>query len=95
MTGSEQYTEDSIRDALNYVPADNRDVWVKVGFAIESELGLAGFGVWDEWSRSIHQVQRSICPCPCGSRSSRGQSVSEHCLTWLGIAGLHPNLPRS
>jgi hypothetical protein len=41
---------DRIRDALAYINADNRDTWLKVGMAIEAELGPAGRPLWDEWS---------------------------------------------
>jgi hypothetical protein len=41
---------DRIRDALAHVNADNRDTWLKVGMAIEAELGPAGRPIWDEWS---------------------------------------------
>jgi len=39
-----------IRDALRFVPASDRDTWVKMGMAVKSELGDAGFDVWEEWS---------------------------------------------
>jgi primase-like protein/uncharacterized protein DUF3987 len=43
---------DRIRDALRAIPSDDRDVWVRVGMAIKSELGDSGFGLWREWSIS-------------------------------------------
>ena len=42
---------DRIRSALNFIPSDDRDTWLKMGMAIKSELGDTGFGVWDKWSR--------------------------------------------
>jgi putative DNA primase/helicase len=46
------YHEDEARisEALHYIPADDRDVWLKVGFALESELGAHGRALWDQWS---------------------------------------------
>lgn len=41
-----------IEQALLYIQADDRDLWVKVGMAIKSELGDAGFDIWDAWSQS-------------------------------------------
>ena len=41
-----------IRDALHFVPSDDRDTWVMMGMAVKSELGDHGFDVWDEWSQS-------------------------------------------
>jgi putative DNA primase/helicase len=42
--------EARISEALNHIPADDRDVWLKVGFALESELGPRGRALWDQWS---------------------------------------------
>ena len=40
-----------IRNALAFIPAHDRDTWVKMGMAIKSELGEDGFDTWDEWSQ--------------------------------------------
>lgn len=45
-------TEDSVRRALSVIPADDRDLWVRMGMAVKSELGEDGFAIWDEWSQS-------------------------------------------
>ncbi|WP_186138303.1 MULTISPECIES: VapE domain-containing protein [Burkholderia] len=45
---SEQFR---IRAALEYIPADDRDQWCRMGMAIQSELGDAGFDLWDAWSQ--------------------------------------------
>lgn len=40
-----------IREALAYLSPDlPRDEWVRIGMAIKSELGEAGFALFDEWS---------------------------------------------
>ena len=41
---------DRIRAALDYIPADDRDVWVHMGMAVKSVLGQGGFAIWDTWS---------------------------------------------
>lgn len=43
---------DRIRSAVSYIDAANRDVWVKIGMALKSELGESGRELWDEWSQS-------------------------------------------
>lgn len=43
---------DQIYAALSFIPADDRDTWVRTGMAIKAELGDAGFGLWDDWSRN-------------------------------------------
>jgi putative DNA primase/helicase len=40
-----------IRGALSFIPADDRETWLRAGMAIKSELGDAGFDLWDAWSR--------------------------------------------
>ena len=40
-----------IREALGFIPAGDRDTWVKMGMAIKSEEGNAGFEAWDAWSQ--------------------------------------------
>ena len=42
---------DRIRDALQFIPANDRDTWVKMGMAIKSEVGDAGFDLWESWSQ--------------------------------------------
>ena len=54
--------------ALRFIPADDRETWVKVGMAIKAELGDDGYSLWDYWSqtgqsyneRDAHQVWRSF-----------------------------------
>jgi len=61
---------ETIRTALSYIPANARESWVRVGCALKSGLGDAGFDLWDEWSRSDESynaadakaVWRSIVP---------------------------------
>jgi len=48
-------TEREIVDsALTFIPADDRETWVKIGMALQSGFGDAGFDIWDHWSRSAH-----------------------------------------
>jgi putative DNA primase/helicase len=42
-------TED-VERALSFIPADDRDTWIRCGMAIKSEFGDAGFDAWDRWS---------------------------------------------
>lgn len=60
-----------LRDALGYVPPNDRDTWLRMGMAVKSELGEDGFALWDEWSqaagesydeRDSKSVWRSIRP---------------------------------
>ena len=40
-----------LREALEFIDPSDRDTWVRMGMAIKSELGDAGFSDWDHWSR--------------------------------------------
>jgi putative DNA primase/helicase len=42
---------EQVREALGYVPAHDRNTWLRIGMAVKSELGEDGFSVWDEWSQ--------------------------------------------
>jgi hypothetical protein len=44
--------EGRIRAALKFIPAMDREVWLKVGIALKSGLGEAGCALFDEWSRT-------------------------------------------
>ena len=43
---------ETTRAALAHIPAQDRDLWVKMAFAVKAEHGEQGFSAWDEWSRS-------------------------------------------
>jgi len=38
-----------LREALTFIPSDDRDCWVRYGMALR-QLGQAGWDLWDEWS---------------------------------------------
>lgn len=40
-----------IHEALGFIPADNRDTWLKMGMAIKSAMGESGFEIWNQWSQ--------------------------------------------
>lgn len=41
---------ETVRAALVHVPSDDRDLWIKVGYALKHECGDEGFELWNEWS---------------------------------------------
>ncbi|MDR8394850.1 MAG: PriCT-2 domain-containing protein [Paraburkholderia sp.] len=46
--------EERARAALAAIPAEDYTTWVDMAFALKQGFGEAGFGIWDEWSRSAH-----------------------------------------
>ncbi len=49
---SEPMTNAAIDSALRFVPSDNREIWVRIGMALKSELGDGAFSIWDDWSQT-------------------------------------------
>ena len=43
---------ETIPNALQCIPAEDRDLWVKIGMGVHAELGDAGFEVFDKWSQT-------------------------------------------
>ena len=63
-----------IASALAFIPADHRETWVAMAMAVKSEMGDAGFELWNEWSQTASnynaQAARSVW------RSCRGSGVT-------------------
>lgn len=65
-TWSSQFVD--VLSAIRAIPADDRDVWVRVGMAVKSYLGDEGWSIWNDWSqtsekynpRDARDVWRSI-----------------------------------
>ncbi len=56
---SRQISKDEVYGMLQFIPADERDIWVKVGMALKSEYGEHGFELFDRWSQSSQKYQSS------------------------------------
>ncbi|MBX9267500.1 DUF927 domain-containing protein [Chromobacterium violaceum] len=50
-------TSEQIRAALAHIDAHERETWVAMAMAIKSELGEAGFPIWDDWSQTAKNYQ--------------------------------------
>lgn len=50
-------TAEQIRAALAHIDAHERETWVAMAMAIKSELGEAGFPIWDDWSQTAKNYQ--------------------------------------
>lgn len=46
-----------IRDALQFIPASDRETWLRMGMAVKSELDDSGFDLWDSWSQQAESYQ--------------------------------------
>jgi AAA domain-containing protein/primase-like protein/DNA primase RepB-like protein len=47
--------EERVADALRSIPADDRDVWLQMGMALQDEFGDRGRSLWDHWAASCPQ----------------------------------------
>ena len=43
---------ETIQSALAFIPANNRELWLRMGMAVKSARGEDGFSIWDDWSRN-------------------------------------------
>lgn len=70
-----------LQAALAFIPADYRDTWVQMAMAIKSELGDAGFDIWDDWSQTAGnynaQAARSVWKSCKGSGVTAGTLFHE------------------
>ena len=47
-----ELTLEAVREALSFIPSDDRDLWVKIGMALKDEYGDEAREVWFDWSSS-------------------------------------------
>lgn len=52
-----EYIVSLIKQALSFIPSDDRDIWIRCGMAIKAALGEAGFEIWDQWSSTSDKYQ--------------------------------------
>jgi len=71
-----------IHDALARIPAEDREVWVTVGMALKSELGDAGYDIWDDWSQTSDRYRAKDAADVW--RSFKGGSIGIRTLFYLG-----------
>jgi len=64
----------NIETALSFIPADDRDTWVQMAMSIKSEMGDAGFAIWDDWSQTAHNYNKLAAKSVW--RSIRGSGIS-------------------
>ena len=70
----ERVTMADVEVMLSYIPATDRETWMRVGMALKAEFGDDGFELWDRWSQSSDNYQARACRDVW--RSFRGHGVS-------------------
>jgi putative DNA primase/helicase len=74
----EQVDLEVLQDALRHIPADDYDVWIRVGLALHHDLGDAGLSLWTEWSESSDKFrdEKDLTSRWRGFRDSRDEPVT-------------------
>ncbi len=71
-----------VRAALAVIPAEDYGTWVDMAFALKHGLGDAGFGIWDEWSRTAGNYDERAARTTWRSvKESGGKTLAS--LFWL------------
>ena len=60
---------------LQCIPSHDRDIWIKIGMAIKSEFGDAGFSLFDEWSKTAHNYDSKAVTSVWKSFKGAGVSI--------------------
>jgi hypothetical protein len=47
---AQEHDDERIREALHYINADDREVWMHVGMALKAHMGESARPLWDDWS---------------------------------------------
>lgn len=72
---------ESVWALLSSIPATDREVWLKVGMALQCEFGDEGLPVFDSWSRSAHNYDSAALAATW--RSFNGSGVTMGSLVHL------------
>lgn len=65
-----------IECALQFIPAHDRFTWVTMAMAVKSEVGDAGFDVWDEWSRTADNYDKKAARAVWKSCKGSGVTIA-------------------
>ena len=89
-------TMDQVQDALQFISADeSRDEWVRVGMAIKSEFGDAGFDLFNDWSMSSDKYDRKNMRGTWKSiKSSGGTNIGSLFKKAMDAGYSHKNIER-
>lgn len=70
------HTGDQIMDALQYIPADDYDLWIQIGMTLKDELGDRGLDVWDKWSRTSEKYRPQDIRTHWNSFNNQGLTIN-------------------
>ncbi len=73
-----EYTEydfEVVKNALECIPSDDRDLWINFGIALKNDFGAEAFTLWDEWSSKSKKYDADECERTWSGFSSRAGTV--------------------
>lgn len=76
MANHEAPTIEEIETALSHIPCDDRDIWVRMAFAVRDELGDSGFDIWDRWSQSYDEYRAKDARATWKSAGGSGVTIA-------------------
>ncbi len=94
MTAATVTDSNTITAALQVIPAHDRDVWLRMGMAVKSELGEAGFELWNSWSQTATNYDKAAAQSTWRSLEMTGgiaigtlfHEAKRHGFQWTGHA---------
>lgn len=69
-------TLEEAANALSFIPADDYDIWVKMGMALRDKFGDKAFPVWDQWSSTSVKYDSKMMKPKWNSFNSTGLSIA-------------------
>ena len=87
---------DTLAAALYSIPPEDRETWWKMGAALKSELGDAGFDLWDGWSRQSERYRARAARATWRSLKTGLITIGSlyHEAQMAGWTGTEPKRPR-
>ena len=73
--------------ALEYITAEDRSIWIRVGMALKHVYGDAALDIWLEWSRKSEKFDAADASYNWGSFKHRDTAVTLGTVFWLAIQG--------
>jgi len=86
---------DTVREALKYVEADDRDVRIKVGLALKRDFGDKALDVWTEWleEKAEGKYDPDKVPKQWDGFNVNDPGVTLGTVYWLALQGNWPGMP--
>ena len=64
------------RDVLNFIPADDYEVWIRVGMILKGEFGDNAYNLWDQWSMRSDSYEPEIMLNKWASFNGSGLTIA-------------------